>query len=37
MQERITQCGGQLQIITSPGSGTRLIIQLPLQDKTNGT
>ena len=36
MQERITQCGGQLQTITSPGKGTRLIIQIPLQDKTDG-
>lgn len=31
MQERITQCCGELQIISSPGKGTRLLIQLPLQ------
>lgn len=36
VQERITQCGGQLHIDTNPGQGTRLTIQIPLQDKSDG-
>jgi len=35
MQERVTQCGGQLKTVTSPGKGTTLIIQIPLQDKSH--
>lgn len=35
MRERITQCGGQMQTISSPGKGTHIIIQVPLQDKIN--
>jgi signal transduction histidine kinase len=31
MQERITQCGGQLTIVSRPGSGTHLHICVPLE------
>jgi len=36
MQERITQCGGQMHTISSPGKGTHIMIQIPLQDKSDG-
>ncbi|OGO27612.1 MAG: hypothetical protein A2Z16_11760 [Chloroflexi bacterium RBG_16_54_18] len=36
MQERIAQCGGTLEILSRPGAGTRLKIQIPLENETNG-
>jgi signal transduction histidine kinase len=36
MQERIAQCGGELKIETSPGHGTIIQIQIPLEGITNG-
>lgn len=32
MQERITQCGGQIDIISVPGSGTSIRILIPLEE-----
>ena len=32
MQERITQCGGRLEIQSAPGEGTNLFIYIPLDD-----
>jgi signal transduction histidine kinase len=32
MKERIMQCGGNLEIITRPGSGTQIRIQIPLEE-----
>jgi two-component system sensor histidine kinase UhpB len=31
MRERVTQCGGQLEIISRPGSGTLIRIRVPLE------
>jgi len=31
MRERVTQCGGQLEIISQPGSGTLIRIRVPLE------
>ncbi len=36
MQERVAQCGGQLQIFTAPGAGTRIRIHIPIPEVTNG-
>jgi signal transduction histidine kinase len=36
MRERVMQCGGQLEIISKPGSGTRLRIQVPLEEIAYG-
>ena len=36
MQERVAQCGGQLQIFTAPGNGTRIRIHIPIPEVTNG-
>jgi signal transduction histidine kinase len=33
MRERVEQCGGHLQILSTPGQGTRLILWVPLEDK----
>ncbi len=32
MQERVTQCGGQLIIKTRPGSGTEIHIRISLEE-----
>lgn len=32
MRERVTQCGGQLRIVSEPGKGTQLRIRVPLED-----
>ncbi len=32
MQERITQCGGDLEIVSQPGSGTCIRIHVPLKE-----
>jgi signal transduction histidine kinase len=32
MQERVTQLGGQLEIISQPGIGTSIHIRIPLND-----
>jgi signal transduction histidine kinase len=34
MRERIAQCGGDMQIITHPGGGARLVIRLPLTGRS---
>ncbi|HLB47249.1 MAG TPA: HAMP domain-containing protein [Anaerolineales bacterium] len=36
MQERVAQCGGQLQIFTEPGTGTRIQIYIPIPEVTCG-
>ncbi len=36
MQERVAQCGGTLEIISSPGAGTRLRIRIPLSENGHG-
>ncbi len=36
MQERITQCGGELSIETSPGHGTIIQIHIPLEGQSYG-
>jgi signal transduction histidine kinase len=36
MQERVAQCGGQLQIFTEPGTGTRIQIHIPIPEVTCG-
>jgi signal transduction histidine kinase len=36
MQERVAQCGGQLQIFTEPGTGTRIRIHIPIPEVTCG-
>jgi signal transduction histidine kinase len=36
IEERVSQCGGQLEIISQPGRGTRLLIRLPLSENNNG-
>jgi len=33
MQERVTLAGGRLTIDSAPGSGTRIVIELPVQDQ----
>ena len=35
MQERITQCGGTLEIQSQPGAGTRLSIRVPLPESSH--
>ncbi len=35
MQERIAQCGGTLEILARPGTGTRLRIRIPLSEMTD--
>jgi two-component system sensor histidine kinase UhpB len=35
MQERISQCGGQLTIDTRLGSGTRILLRIPIESETN--
>ncbi|MDP2777188.1 MAG: sensor histidine kinase, partial [Anaerolineales bacterium] len=35
MQERISQCGGQLIIDTRLGSGTRILLRIPIESETN--
>jgi signal transduction histidine kinase len=32
MQERITQCGGEMEIVSAPGQGTRIRFLLPLEE-----
>ncbi|NCF69117.1 MAG: HAMP domain-containing protein [Chloroflexi bacterium] len=32
MQERVSQCGGQLEVISKPGQGTRITIWIPLSE-----
>lgn len=32
MKERVAQCGGQLEIISQPGRGTRVLIRIPLTE-----
>jgi signal transduction histidine kinase len=34
MQERIELLGGELEIITAPGSGTRIFIRVPLRERS---
>jgi signal transduction histidine kinase len=36
MRERVTQCGGQLQIVSRPGNGTLLRIYIPVEDVARG-
>ncbi|UCC51141.1 MAG: sensor histidine kinase [Anaerolineaceae bacterium] len=32
MQERVSQCGGKLEVISKPGQGTRITIWIPLSE-----
>ncbi len=32
MQERVTLCGGEMEINASPGSGTKIFIRIPLEE-----
>lgn len=34
MQERVEQCDGQLEILSSPGLGTKIRIRIPLMEET---
>jgi signal transduction histidine kinase len=34
MQERIELLGGELDIVTAPGSGTRIFIRVPLRERS---
>jgi signal transduction histidine kinase len=34
IHERVTQCGGQVKIVTGPGKGTRVNIRIPLMEGT---
>jgi len=34
IQERVTQCDGQLEILSSPGQGTKIQIRIPLMEET---
>jgi signal transduction histidine kinase len=36
IQERVTQCDGRVEIVSRPGSGTRIRIRVPLQEATYG-
>lgn len=36
MQERVAQCGGQLEIISKPGSGTCIRIRIQLKERSDG-
>jgi signal transduction histidine kinase len=36
IRERVTQCGGQLEIVSRPGDGTLLRIHIPLKDVARG-
>lgn len=36
MQERVAQCGGRMEITSRPGSGTRILIRLPLKEDACG-
>ena len=33
MQERAAQCGGQVDILSEPGNGTRIVVTLPLSEE----
>ena len=33
MQERAAQCGGQVNILSEPGKGTRIVVTLPLSEE----
>jgi signal transduction histidine kinase len=35
MQERVTQCGGQMTINSTPGAGTRITFTIPIGDLTS--
>jgi signal transduction histidine kinase len=36
MQERVAQCGGYMDIVSRPGSGTRIMVRLPLKEVAGG-
>jgi signal transduction histidine kinase len=36
MQERVALCGGKLEVLSSPGNGTRLIIRIPVPEADRG-
>jgi signal transduction histidine kinase len=36
IKERVSQCGGQLEIISHPGSGTQIRIRIPLSEVNSG-
>lgn len=36
MQERVMQCGGQIEIISQPGTGTRIHIRIPQEEAFYG-
>lgn len=36
MQERVAQCGGYMDIVSRPGSGTRIMVRLPLKEVACG-
>ena len=32
MQERARQCGGEINVVSHPGEGTRIVVRIPLED-----